>query len=213
MKVLYKRVGFNFEYSFLIAIFTGLLVSAIGVLSTPDIKDGAAWVQAICGICTLVAVLAIAAIQRKHAYLQSIEDSNIYTLKAYQVAEQAVGSVTELNNIDKLMAPDDVERQLTSNGLAILLEAVNGFEVSRMSSADAAIALLKVKQHIRDVETIYSTSSFENIDKIYLINKLDVLVDSATKDLKVLKDEVSFFKEEAGPETRKKLFAWGKNKP
>lgn len=208
MKNLHRRLGFNFEYSLLIAIFAGLLVFCIGALSKPTIKDGAAWVQAICGICTLIAVLAIAAIQRKHAYLQSMEDFEIYTLKAYQVASQAVIEISELTNSDKLMVSDQVERQLIKNGLAVLYEAVNGFEVSNISSAVAAIALLRIKQQIKDVETVYLNTCLEDSDKLSALARLRVISDSASKELDVLKSEVSLLEKEDKKTWRKKLRIW-----
>ena len=207
MKNLYRKVGFNFEYSLLIAIFAGLLVFAVGALSSPNVKDGAAWVQAICGICTLIAVLAIPAIQRKHAYLQGMEDFEIYTLKAYQVAAQAVSGISELNNIDKLMSADQVEYQLVRNGLVVLYEAVDSFEVSTMSSAVAAISLLRIKQHIKDVETVYVDARIERSDKISALARLGALSDNAAKELEILRSEVSLLKVEGESTWLKKLFA------
>lgn len=210
MKNLYKKVGFNFEYSLLIAIFAGLLVYAVGALSNPSVKDGAAWAQTICGICTLIAVLAIPAIQRKHAYLQGMEDFEIYTLKAYQVALQAVNGISELNNINKMMMSDQVERQLIGNRLAVLYDAVNCFEVSNMSSAIAAIALLRIKQLIKDIEIVYADACLDSSDKHSALARLGTLLESVAKELDVLKSEVSLWEEEGKLTLIKRLLAWVK---
>lgn len=212
MKILYKKVGFNFEYSLLIAIFAGLLVSAVIALSSPNINDGAAWVQAICGICTLIAVLAIAAIQRKHAYLQSMEDFEVYTLKAYQVASQAVSNLSEINSLDRLMYADKIEQQLVKNGLAVLYEAIDSFEVSGMSSAVAAIALLRIKQHIKDVQSVYADACLENSDKISALTRLGALSDNAANELEVLRSEVSLLEGEGELTWLKKLLARGRKR-
>lgn len=65
-----------------------------------------------------------------------------------------------------------------------------------MSSAAAAIALLRIKQQIKDVETVYSDACRENSDRMSALARLKDLSDKASKELDMLRSEVSLLKEE-----------------
>lgn len=197
LKRLYGRVGFNFEYSLLIAIFVGMLLFLFNFFYRPDVKDGAAWFQGVGIIFTLIAALSIPAIQRKHAYLQSEEEYDLYTLKAYQVASQAVSGVAALKEADKLFV-SEMEHKLTLNGLEVLIEAISSFEVSRMSSAQSAIALLRLTQQVKDVSIIYAATSKGNDEKIIAMGLIESLASSAAKELAVLGGQIPMLKKNTG---------------
>lgn len=204
MKRLYGRVGFNFEYSLLIAIFVGMLLVLFNVFNRPDVKDGAAWFQGIGIIFTLIAALSIPAIQRKHAYLQNEEEYDLYTLKAYQVASQAVSGVATLKEVDKLFV-SEMEHKLTLNGLEVLIEAISSFEVSRMSSAQSAIALLRVKQQVKDVSIIYAATANGNDEKIIAMGLIETLAHSAAEELAVLESQIPMLKKSKGSRLGNKI--------
>jgi len=197
LKRLYGRVGFNFEYSLLIAIFVGMLLVLFNVFNRPDVKDGAAWFQGVGIIFTLIAALSIPAIQRKHAYLQNEEEYDLYTLKAYQVASEAVDGVVALKEIKKLFV-SETDHKLILNGLDVLIEAIGSFEVSRMSSAQAAIALLRVKQQVKDASIIYATTLKGSDEKIFAMGLIESLADSAVKELAVLESQIPMLKKNRG---------------
>lgn len=189
LKRLYGRIGFNFEYLLLIIFFVGVLFVAFCFFYKPDVKDGAAWFQGVGIISTLIAALCIPAIQRKHAYLQSDEEYAKYTSKAYEVASQAVEVVAKFKEVEKLFVTK-IEHRLLANELDVLVEAIGSFEVSKMSSANGAIALLRIKQQIKDASIVYATTLEGNDEKIMAMGLIEGLANNAMRELVTLKAEV-----------------------
>lgn len=189
MKRLNKRVGFNFEYMLLISIFVALQLLLFNIFNRPEVKDGAAWFQGVGGIFTLIAVLAIPAIQRKHSQQQSEDDSDFYTLKAFKVAEQAVAEISSFKDVDRFYV-SEVEHRMAMNSINVLYDAIDGFEVSRMSSAPSAIALVRIKHHVMDVRTIYEDAFSDKSDWITALSMIDLVVSGARKELAVIGQEI-----------------------
>lgn len=189
MKRLNKRVGFNFEYMLLISFFVAMQLLLFKFFYGLEVKDGAAWFQGVGGIFTLIVALAIPAIQRKHSHQQSEDDSDSYTLKAFKVASQAVAEISSFKDVDRFYV-GEVEHRMAMNSINVLYDAIDGFEVSRMSSAPSAIALVRIKHHVMDVRTIYDDAFSDQSDWVTALSMIDLVVFDAKKELAVIGQEI-----------------------
>ncbi len=61
-----------------------------------------------------------------------------------------------------------------------------------MSSANGAIALLRIKQQIKDASIVYATTLEGNDEKIMAMGLIEGLANNAMRELATLKAEVHF---------------------
>lgn len=76
------------------------------------------------------------------------------------------------------------------NSMNVLYDAIDGFEVSKMSSAPSAIALLRIKHQVMDVRTIYDDAFGDKADWIMALSMIDIVVRDATKELAIIGEEI-----------------------
>lgn len=182
-------MGFNFEYLVLIVAMVFAQLMFFIILNKMKIEDAADWFQGVGNMFALVAVLSIPAIQRKHEHLRVQKESDMYTFNAYRVAEQAVEGMSDFKSVD-IFSVMPMEHRLEINRLNVLHDAISGFEVSKISSAEAAIALLRIKQQIVDVKAIYADALSPKFDKIAGLKFVEVVVDKAEEQLAIVKAEI-----------------------
>lgn len=189
MKKARLEIGFNFEYLVLIVAMVFAQLMFFVILNKMQVEDAADWFQGVGNMLALVAVLSIPAIQRKHEHLRVQKESDVYTFNAYRVAEQAVNCISAFKSASVFNVMP-MEHRLTMNELDVLQDAINGFEVSKMSSAEAAIALLRIKQQIGDVKAVYAEMLSPNFDAIAALSFFEVMIGRAGEHLATVKAEI-----------------------